>query len=169
MQDDGEVVYAGYTYQELLEALDAINAKSYPLNYRNLVSEISTRPESSNNLQLTEQANESPLPDKRTSAPVTLDQLTGHLFASALLLASGTYGLYTDRWFFRGEHLRGREAIIFYVLLAVATCTNTMRLLSWLRNGGENGLMFRFATQFSFLAIILYIFYGIFSLFGGGA
>ena len=36
MNDDGEVDYSAYTYRELLEALNNINARKYPKNYRNL-------------------------------------------------------------------------------------------------------------------------------------
>jgi len=169
MHNDGDVAYADYTFEQLMQARESINANKYPINFRNLISEISSRPEASQDGQFALRANEPTLPTEPISTPVTREQLTGHLVASALFLALGTYGLYTGNWVVRGEHLHGQEAVLFYSLIAIATCTNAMRLLSWIKNGGENGPMFRFGTQFSFAAIFLYICYEIFSLFRGGA
>ena len=36
LSDDGEIDYSGYSYRELLEALDNISARRYPKNYANL-------------------------------------------------------------------------------------------------------------------------------------
>jgi hypothetical protein len=52
MHDDGKVKYAEYSSQELKDALASINPDKYPVNYGNLVSEISNRPEITENDRL---------------------------------------------------------------------------------------------------------------------
>jgi hypothetical protein len=173
MNQDGEIDYSRYTFQELREALEFIRADQYPINYRNLVSEISIRPESP---QISETALEAKKPSPSTvpeplreKRPVTLEQLIGYVFISGLFLALGTYGLYRGHWLVRGEVLRGRELYSFFLVIFVAFCTNLVGLFSWIKNNGESGSGFRVARNVSLVVFAVYVVISFFAMFASGA
>ena len=173
MHDDGTEKYASYTTRELEEALQSIVPEKYPVNYTNLVSELAIRPDITEQERQTllfrkahPQANQEF--EKYRQRPATLERLVRPFTASISFLAVATYDLYKNGWFIStGEHRHGREALVFFLFVAVAVCTTAMRLFSWIKHDDQSGPVFRVGTGISYLALYVVICYAMISVLRG--